>query len=416
MANPNTLTPFMPEIWSRSAQILHKPTAIYRQIANFRAESDLRSGNAYDRIRPSSGFISNYTRNTDIPGQAAVGTKEQLLVDLERSFRYQIDEFDAKQSIVDVVKVFGENAGKDLRNAIDSDLLFEATNATSLIDDGTLGGTTGDPLALTGSNVVDAFSTIIQKLAEQNITDIEGLYGVIDPATMQTLVSYSGGRETVGGDSMLRQGVQGDMYSGRMLEFMGIPMYITNNYTRSVVLGLATNPTDGDTVTLTIGGTAVTVTFVSTIGSTAGNVLIGADADATRANLLGLLSAPTTTSATQVGWVVGTDDAILSRLQVSTSAVNDATANTLTVYAKGQTLTGASSLTAGSDGFVAAEASKHLMFGKRGAIDMVVQSAPDMFIRPEPRNRGMNIMGTSLYGIKTFTDGAEQLVQMRVTA
>jgi len=173
-----------------------------------------------------------------------------------------------------------------------------------------VGGTTGDPLALTGSNVVDAFSTIIQKLAEQNITDIEGLYGVIDPATMQTLVSYSGGRETVGGDSMLRQGVQGDMYSGRMLEFMGIPMYITNNYTRSVVLGLATNPTDGDTVTLTIGGTAVTVTFVSTIGSTAGNVLIGADADATRANLLGLLSAPTTTSATQVGWVVGTDDAI----------------------------------------------------------------------------------------------------------
>jgi len=57
-----------------------------------------------------------------------------------------------------------------------------------------------------------------------------------------------------------------------------------------------------------------------------------------------------------------------------------------------------------------------LMFGKRGAIDMVVQSARDMFIRPEPRNRGMNIMGTSLYGIKTFTDGAEQLVQMRVTA
>jgi len=101
---------------------------------------------------------------------------------------------------------------------------------------------------------------------------------------------------------------------------------------------------------------------------------------------------------------------------VSTSAVNDATANTLTVYAKGQTLSGASSLAAGSDGFVAADASKHLMFGKRGAIDMVVQSAPDMFIRPEPRNRGMNIMGTSLYGIKTFTDGAEQLVQMRVTA
>lgn len=413
MANPNTLTPFMPELWSRSAQVLHKPTAIYRQIANFRAESDLRYGNAYDRIRPSGGYISNYTRNTDIPNQAAVGTKEQLLVNLERAFRYQIDEFDAKQSIVDVVKVFGENAGKDLRNAIDSDVLFEATNATSLIDDSTLGGSSPAPLSLTGSNVVDAFSTIIEKLAEQNITEIDGLYGVIDPATMQTLVSYSGGRETVAGDSYLRNGVQGDMYSGRMLEFMGIPMYITNNYTRSIVLGLATNPTNGDTLTLTIGGVAVPVQFVSSIGTTAGNVLIGADADATRLNLLGLLTSPTTTSATQVAY---TDEQVLSRLQVSTSAVDDATANTLTVYAKGQTLSGASSLTAVADGFVAAEASKHLMFGRRGAIDMVVQSAPDMFIRPEPRNRGMNIMGTALYGIKTFTDGAEQLVQMRVTA
>lgn len=72
------------------------------------------------------------------------------------------------------------------------------------------------------------------------------------------------------------------------------------------ILGLVTaNPGNGDILTLTINGTAVTVQFVTAIGSTAGNVLIGANNVATVANLLGLLQNPGTTNTTQVALTSG---------------------------------------------------------------------------------------------------------------
>lgn len=63
---------------------------------------------------------------------------------------------------------------------------------------------------------------------------------------------------------------------------------------------ISNQPANGDTLTLVINGTSITVTFVSVIGAVAGNVLIGATAANTRTNLIGLLSAPGTTNATQV--------------------------------------------------------------------------------------------------------------------
>lgn len=63
---------------------------------------------------------------------------------------------------------------------------------------------------------------------------------------------------------------------------------------------LSTNPTNTKTLTLDINGANVVFTFVTSIGSTAGNVLIGATAAATVANLLALLQQPQTTTATGV--------------------------------------------------------------------------------------------------------------------
>lgn len=60
------------------------------------------------------------------------------------------------------------------------------------------------------------------------------------------------------------------------------------------------NPTNGQTIILNINATLITLHFVSVIGATAGNVLIGATLADTLTNLLGLLHAPATTNATQV--------------------------------------------------------------------------------------------------------------------
>lgn len=62
----------------------------------------------------------------------------------------------------------------------------------------------------------------------------------------------------------------------------------------------STQPTNGQTLILTINGTPVSIQFVTVIGAVAGNVLIGATLANTLTNLLGLLASPGTTNATQV--------------------------------------------------------------------------------------------------------------------
>ena len=63
---------------------------------------------------------------------------------------------------------------------------------------------------------------------------------------------------------------------------------------------MKTNPSDGDTFKITINGTDITITFVNTIGTNPGNVLIDVSATATLSNLLGLLNNPATTNSKQV--------------------------------------------------------------------------------------------------------------------
>jgi hypothetical protein len=65
-------------------------------------------------------------------------------------------------------------------------------------------------------------------------------------------------------------------------------------------IALGTNPGNTKTLTLDINGTNVVLTFVSSIGATAGNVLIGASAAATVANVVVLLQNPTVTTTTGV--------------------------------------------------------------------------------------------------------------------
>ena len=65
-------------------------------------------------------------------------------------------------------------------------------------------------------------------------------------------------------------------------------------------LTFLSNPVNGSVLTLVINGTSISFQFVNTIGSTAGNVLIGATFANTLANLLGLLNNPATTNSNQV--------------------------------------------------------------------------------------------------------------------
>lgn len=80
-----------------------------------------------------------------------------------------------------------------------------------------------------------------------------------------------------------------------------------------------------DTQTITIGG--VVFTTVTAIGTTAGNVLLGADQAATLANLVTLINAPSTTTST--GVALSAANAHLIKSILGLSATTTATVMTL---------------------------------------------------------------------------------------
>jgi hypothetical protein len=72
-------------------------------------------------------------------------------------------------------------------------------------------------------------------------------------------------------------------------------------------------------------------------------------------------------------------------------------------------------LTDATDGWATGKNISHCMFGRKGAVDFVIQRYPKIEIdRAENRIEEYKIKPYTLFGKKTFTDGARKLVNVKV--
>lgn len=227
------------------------------------------------------------------------------------------------------------------------------------------------------------------------------MYAILSPEFEDILSQYLAARATTLGDDTNKNG-----YLGKFFGFMN---YGSNQTAGTAVLSLATNPTANDTVVIE----GVTFTFVSSIGSAAGNVLIGGSVDATRANLAALINAPGTTTAN--GVALSADDQ--KDFKAKVSAVNDDSADALTVTYKGVgILTVSETLTDGTDTWTAAKIKQHNLFGAKGNPVLVMQRTPKVTIKDVPDKLGKNVLNGVLYGVKTFADNAKAMVNVEIIA
>ena len=56
----------------------------------------------------------------------------------------------------------------------------------------------------------------------------------------------------------------------------------------------------------------------------------------------------------------------------------------------------------------------HCYYGKKGAIDLVVQDLKEVDMRPTADRRGTNVFSSYLAGIKTFADGAKKFLDVQI--
>lgn len=391
------MSDLFPIIYQKSFQETFNKKNIGLKIANFRESNEINNvGQTLQRpINVAVPTPRKLVNGADHKINALSPSTESMTVDQYWEASFYLTDKDLLQSNV---KTLANDAGKQyaqsLSNKVDADILFQATVATSTVDDGSLGGTAGNGIALTEANVRKLSTQATEKL---NLLDVDtsNMVAVVPAQYMTFLTDYLASRNTDMWDKIGMNGFAGS--------YNGIKHYISNNLTGSVNVTWGTNPANGETILIN----GKTVTFVTSIGTTAGNVLIGANTTATAVNLNTLLNAPSVTTATGVAFDGEDADIIESTIVSSTNA------GVLTIKFKGKNK---AIVWAGTSDPTISKYVTHALIAKQGNPTCIMQMGFGTYeANKEPKQIGtINHLRKVLYGVKSFEDERRAMVNVLI--
>lgn len=394
----NSLSAMSPTYWSRRMGRKLYKTDVFRSLANFEEQAQLSDGQKVDRPYRSDIVVENYTKGTALTAQDLTATSDQLTVDTIKAALLYVDNVDKIQNKYSAANQWIDEAGKRLSNAIDAKFLYQVFNSNNTVDDGSIGGTSGNGITVSTTNVLDVFGAVNLQLDLVNVEE-ESRFFVISPHFYKVLWSYIAGKATLLGD---RTGENGNIG-----QYAGLQLFKSNNVTGSATWTPANDPTDADTVTIN----GVTFTWKTTIGTTAGNIL-----------RTGVLATDLTAFAAFINAAGITTDSGVSNVTLSTanqrtvqSWVAVATSTTLEVRVLGGsylTVTGSDA----TDVWTAATQLQNLFAGRRGCVDAVIQKEPsvEMGSTVSAGKSGTNILPMTLFGVYTFNQGKNEMVRVKV--
>jgi hypothetical protein len=225
--------------------------------------------------------------------------------------------------------------------------------------------------------------------------DSSNLVAVVPPQYMTFLTNYLASKNTDMGDEIGKNGFAGT--------YGDVKHYKSNNLTGQVNVSWGTNPSNGQTVVIN----GVTFTFVSSIGTTAGNVLIAGSAALTAANLNALLNAPSVTTANGVA-LTGEDLYKIQSTVVSTNA-----SGTLTIRFKGKNK---AIVGAGTSSPTFAKYITNMLIAKKGHPTCVMQMGFGTYeANREPKQIGtINHLRKVLYKAHAFKEDRDQMVNVLI--
>lgn len=359
-------------------------TAVY--LAN-QALHTLISTNGKKAHRPilSHPSIGTYTAHSDISFETKTAEDQYLQVDTFKYAAEDIDITESNQNPYDLTAHSLQSIRKGLMNVVEQKFLSEISNAGQSIQGGA-------KQTVSATNILDILEEAEGKLGAVDATYETAMRAlVLGPRTVAKLRRAKSDRESRLGDTVLENGVVGP--------WQGWTVVQNNNLPWSATLTIATQPTDGDTVTIA----GVTFTFKTTLGTTAGNVLIGANAAAARANLQAAVQGGAGAGSTYVE-LANRDKFMLRRKRNVTCT----TAQDMAFAGYGD-ISVSETLTAAADGWSAQE--QKAVFMIRGAIDMVMQFI-DLEVGSKEKGFAKLPKGIIGVGTKVFSDGSDLMVEL----
>lgn len=293
-------------VWIKKYQDTFYKQAVFPMFADNRFENELVYGStvkwSYDadmgvQRMPATGAYTIANRTV---------VDETLTVDQQPTATFNIPLKERLQDHRPTQEKWGQKAMNAIYQDIDAVVLNELrANAVSKLDAGDFGGSSGEPVTLSPSNAAAIFFAAEMKLRNQNVVydvnykfqnvikfDSENDFLVAAiPAELRYNLSLSVAfKNTPLSDQVLKNGLLAPISGFNPVVSTSLPFSF--RYTLSARPGNGTYLYLGSTDTTIGTGTGIRINWVTTIGSTPGNVLDTTSAAASMTNLVNLLNDP----------------------------------------------------------------------------------------------------------------------------
>lgn len=390
------LTDFREE-FDNSYQEVFQKALVSKDIMNTRFESQLRFGESVERVAFNIDGVQvrDVSRGSASTIDTVTDSTELLTINLEKEAAFHISDGEVTQAgPLNPGEVIGGKIAHKVAQDLDWRCFREVENAANTFDAGDLTTLSSNGTAITLSSttvpqMVTLMSAKLRYAAQQEEQSNMAL--VVDSYAAAAIEQYLLGKDIDIAGSVFKNGYAGIVRNAQL--------YVSENLTGHATLVVDVATADE---TFTIFG--VTFTAKAT-PSAAGEFDVAASADAQGQIMEDMLNGTGTPGASSYIALSDADRQTLQAAQVTASF--DAATDVLTVRASGRIIFSTTMSGATTNKL-------HAYFGKKGAIDLVVQDMSPVDMRPTADRRGTNVFSSYLAGVRTFSDGAKKFLDVHI--
>lgn len=250
---------FIPTLWSSKLNAKFYTASTFASIANTNWEGDISGMGDKVVIQNIPDIaISTYVPGAGLNYQVPTPSTVELQIDQGKYYAFQVNDLLAMQSQPKLMDMFSNDAGMQMKVAIDSECLFATFNGAATANQGATAGvksagfnlgtvTAPYQLAASASSAISLITAMAAVLDEQNIPESERFL-LIDPVTRQALMNSNLQQAYLTGDN------QSILRNGKIGMIDRFEVYVTNNLPRGAAAGTTWTSGDGSQ-TKAAGGT-----------------------------------------------------------------------------------------------------------------------------------------------------------------
>ena len=189
-STPSLSGTFIPQIWSTKLVTKFYANTVYNEIANTDYQGEITKHGDEVKIRTRPDItIQDYVKGSDLTYENPEAPVVNLLIDQGHYFAFNLYDVDRIQSDLNLMNEWANDGSEQMKQRIDTNILgsiyadaaAENAGASAGAKSGDIDlGTSGSPLTLNKSNIIDQLVDFGTVLDEQNMPE-DGRYIVLPP-------------------------------------------------------------------------------------------------------------------------------------------------------------------------------------------------------------------------------------------